>query len=77
MESAGLPILLGEILTHKEFVQGKVNTMVEGPLCEKGLAVFNFDNGKNAGLAVVLNILESFKEELLDTSSNQTLTDKE
>lgn len=70
LESSGFRIFAEELGMHIDNSDAKKSERLKGFISAGGLDLLNFEIGKNSGLRTVLSILESFKEELKDTSSS-------
>lgn len=77
LESSGFRLFAEEVAMHTEDLKNKTEKMLQKPLTADEMQTLNFKLGTKNGIQVILNILENFKQELLDNSSSQTLTDKE
>lgn len=69
--SPGFRLFAEEIGTNVEFNQNEIDKLTKCCVDPKQLCHFNYNLGTKNGMKIVLNILESFKEELKDNSPEQ------
>ena len=72
LESAGFKILVEDLSLYCQKVDNSVINRSSKPIGLDGLSNLNFELGEKSGLGIVLNLIESYKQELIDKSSNQT-----
>lgn len=75
LECAGYKIFEEELQMYYDSSNNHVINKYSSSIGLDKLAGLNYDLGEKAGLGKALNILENFKTELREKSSNQTLTD--